>query len=749
MSDRKGLASLLFVLSANISEFQTEFRKAEREMQRFGRNMQRIGKDFSRYVTLPVVAFGTGAVISFRQVNEAMKQVEAGIESTGGAAGFTASELKKMSDELMIATNTLNSNILSDVTAQLLTFTNVQGEVFEKAQMSVLDLSARMKTDLKSAAIMVGKALNDPILGLTAMRRVGIQFSEDQERVIRSLVETGEIAEAQGLILEELERQFGGSAEASGDAFNAMSNSIKVLGQEFGAVIANAITPLAEGVQSLVNRIRNWDQQTKNIVLTVAALAAAIGPVLTGIGFMARSVIPMAIQGFVAMRGAVIKLTAAMVANPITAIAVALGAGAAGLLLFKKRTDDATEAQWKLGDAVRDVNEQLGAQIWQNLGSYFEKAADGTLKFNDRIDDLREAAKKMTREELLSLKSFLEKDYAEASREAANATDEGAEAIANITETHMGAYLDALGVVNAELDKFKTKTDDAGNSVSVLRGLINGLSEDLKKAQDQLGSAESEQEIGRLNDKIYDLQQELSRLRGLSANAMGQLAENAELSFQKMAPLSGVIKNEINPALGEMKEGVQEVETVLTSNISVVDTWAQALKNSFDYISEGFIDLIYDLTSGNITFKGMLAGLFDMLGDIAIQLGRTAISVGIAVESIKEAIKNLVGLPAILAGGALLTLGRFIKTYSAGMAPKMAGGGEVPPGFYGDKYPALLSSGEIVVPPRKLEDFLGKFLNMNVAPMEVVVRVDGRISGSDILMAGERALKNRRMNIGR
>jgi hypothetical protein len=749
MSQRKGLASLLFVLGANISEFQTEFRKAEREMQRFGKNMQRVGKDFSRYVTLPIVAFGTGAVMSFRQVNEAMKQVEAGIESTGGMAGFTAKELKKMSYELMIATNTLNSDILSDVTAQLLTFTNLQGDVFEKAQMAVLDLSTRMKTDLKSASVMVGKALNDPILGLTAMRRVGIQFNEEQENVIKALVETGDVASAQGKILEELERQFGGSADAGGDAINAMTNSIKVLGQEFGAVIFSAITPMAEGIQRIVQRITEWDQKTKNVVLTVAALAAAIGPVMIGIGFMAKTVIPMAINGFIAMRAAVIKLTAAMVANPITAIAVAVGAVAAGLLLFRKRTDEATEAQWKLGDAVKEVNTQLGAQIWQSLGSYFERAADGTLQFNNRIDDLRTSVKQMTREELLSLKSFLENDYAEASREAANATDEGADALANITQTHMGAYLEALEVVNGELEKFKTTTVNVNEAVTESIGLIGSLSAELKKLQDGLSSAKTEEEIGKLNDQIHDLQEEINRLRGLSANAMGQLGENAGVSYEKMAMLPGVIKDGIVPALKEMKTGVQEVETVMTENIDAVDTWAQALKSSFEYVAEGFVSLITDLASGNISFKGVMAGLFDMLGDISIQLGRTAIAVGITVESIKEAIKSLSGIGAILAGGVLLSLGRFIKSYSAGMAPKMAGGGEVPPGFYGDKYPALLSSGEIVVPPRKLEDFLGKFLGMNPAPVEVLVTVNGKLSGNDLLMSVERAARNRKMNIGR
>ena len=46
-------------------------------------------------------------------------------------------------------------------------------------------------------------------LGLRALARPGIQFNEAQEDVIKSLVAKGQNAEAQRIILAELEKQFG------------------------------------------------------------------------------------------------------------------------------------------------------------------------------------------------------------------------------------------------------------------------------------------------------------------------------------------------------------------------------------------------------------------------------------------------------------------------------------------------------------------------------------------------------------
>ncbi|KAF1706293.1 phage tail length tape measure family protein [Pseudoxanthomonas sacheonensis] len=159
-------------------------------------------------------------------------QLEARIKSTGNAARLSINDLNKMAKALQFKTS-FDDESIGEVQAMLLTFTKIGRETFPDATAAVLDLSTAMGTDLNSAALQVGKALNDPVKGLTALSRAGIQFSAAQKAIIKDLVKTGDVAGAQTVILKELETQMGGSAEAArntlGGALKALENSFNNL----------------------------------------------------------------------------------------------------------------------------------------------------------------------------------------------------------------------------------------------------------------------------------------------------------------------------------------------------------------------------------------------------------------------------------------------------------------------------------------------------------------------------------------
>lgn len=168
-----------------------------------------------------------GGLLIFNKVNNLFKEsiqlageqaravakVEQTIASTGGAAGLTADELKKMASEFQNVT-TFGDEVTLRGQAMLLTFKKIGKDIFPAATEAMLNLSVAMEGDVKEASIQLGKALNDPITGLTALRRVGITFSAEQENIIKNFQKTGDIASAQKLILQELESQFGGLAKA-------------------------------------------------------------------------------------------------------------------------------------------------------------------------------------------------------------------------------------------------------------------------------------------------------------------------------------------------------------------------------------------------------------------------------------------------------------------------------------------------------------------------------------------------------
>jgi len=165
-------------------------------------------------LALPFILAGKAAA---EQVKQEAK-LEAAVRATGGASGFTADELKKQAAALQLVT-TFGDEAIISAQALLVTFKEIEGAQFERATEAILDLSTNLGTDLKSSAILVGKALNDPILGISALSRVGIAFTESQKETIKALVESGQAAKAQGLILTELESIVGGSARAFRDTF--------------------------------------------------------------------------------------------------------------------------------------------------------------------------------------------------------------------------------------------------------------------------------------------------------------------------------------------------------------------------------------------------------------------------------------------------------------------------------------------------------------------------------------------------
>lgn len=314
------LASMAIVLNGEISGFKKAMATAKKEMRdvvKVGEEMKNVGKSLSMYVTAPLALMGGVAVAAWNKQSKAMAQVENGLRSTGGTANLTLKQLTKAASDLQNKTLFGDEEILQGATTQLLTFTNIAGEQFLRTQTAAANLATKLDGDLKSASIQLGKALNDPVANLSALSRSGIQFSEDQKKVINSLAKTGRLAEAQTLILDELEKQYGGTAEAAAKAgtggLKQLSNTLGDIMEEFGAIIYEGIAPLVDWLKGLAQSFQGLSEGTKRTIVVIAAVAAAIGPLLVVVGSLLTA-LPMLSAAFAVLTG------------PIGAIALAVGA---------------------------------------------------------------------------------------------------------------------------------------------------------------------------------------------------------------------------------------------------------------------------------------------------------------------------------------------------------------------------------------------------------------------------------------
>lgn len=208
-----------------------------------------------------VSGFFNSSLDAFDKQEKAVAQVRQGLLTTGNSVGFTIDQLTDRASQLQSKTIFGDEEILQGVTAQLLTFTNIAGNQFDRTQTAAMDLATRLDGDLKSASIQLGKALNDPVSNLSQLSRSGIQFSDDQKQLIKTLSETGRLAEAQTVILDELEKQYGGSAEAAAKAgkggWQNIANIFGDIQEKIGGVINKALEPLQPIIRNLAVGLDN------------------------------------------------------------------------------------------------------------------------------------------------------------------------------------------------------------------------------------------------------------------------------------------------------------------------------------------------------------------------------------------------------------------------------------------------------------------------------------------------------------
>jgi len=218
------------------------------------------------------------SVTAWNEQAKVIAQTEAVLKSTGNTVGFTTDEIGKMASEMQNVT-TFADEVVQSGQNLLLTFTNIGHDIFPQVTETMLDMSQALGQDVKNSAIQLGKALQDPILGVTALRRVGVNFNQTQTEMIRKLVEAGKGMEAQKFILAELNKEFGGSArkqlETFGGRMTWLKNQAGELQEAFGSGITRGLT------DAFMQGITGMDQfQARSAALQV--YLRAFGAALVG-----------------------------------------------------------------------------------------------------------------------------------------------------------------------------------------------------------------------------------------------------------------------------------------------------------------------------------------------------------------------------------------------------------------------------------------------------------------------------------
>lgn len=184
------------------------------------------------YVSFQAVSSVIRSVIQNTvQAEQEQAQLAAVLRSTGESAGFSQERLNDMADALA-KTSTFSAGAITSAQTRLLAYTGVVGKTFPEALQATIDMSARMGMSLEQSAETIGRALDVPSQGLTALQRQGFRFTEEQKKVVEQLERTGKVAQAQGIVLEALKSSYGGAAAAAKDTFGGSIAALRTALQD-------------------------------------------------------------------------------------------------------------------------------------------------------------------------------------------------------------------------------------------------------------------------------------------------------------------------------------------------------------------------------------------------------------------------------------------------------------------------------------------------------------------------------------
>jgi phage-related protein len=200
-----------------------------------------------------------------------LAQMEAVLKSTGGVAGMTKDALIKLADSQSRVT-TFSKGATMQAENMLLTFRHIGKDVFPETIKATEDMATAMKMDGTSAAKLLGKAMDDPQNGLTKLTRAGVLFTDAQKEQIIAMQKAGDTAGAQKIILGELEKEFGGSAEAAGKTFPGQLQILQNALTSTGGAVVNAVLP------AITNFVKMINNNMPKIQATIKGVVDAIVP---------------------------------------------------------------------------------------------------------------------------------------------------------------------------------------------------------------------------------------------------------------------------------------------------------------------------------------------------------------------------------------------------------------------------------------------------------------------------------------
>jgi hypothetical protein len=301
-----------------------------------------------------LTAFLTKAAKGAEEARQANQRLDQVLTSMG--FGETTKRVSEYAEQLE-RTIAVDADVIKATQTKLATFSELTktvdqaGGAFDRATLAALDMAAAGFGTAESNAIQLGKALQDPIKGITALAKSGVTFTEQEKDKIKTLVESNQLLAAQDIVLQAIEKQVGGTAEASASSFAKIQFAFAGIADTFGELALPAIDKFAEVMQKVAVFVQNNQKLVGFLTIAVGSFAAGI--------LVLNTILKIATTLQLAFN-------LAMAMNPIGLVVTAVALLVAGFGVLVATTGSVKNAFATMGNFIIGIFERIG-NTWVSM----------------------------------------------------------------------------------------------------------------------------------------------------------------------------------------------------------------------------------------------------------------------------------------------------------------------------------------------------------------------------------------------
>lgn len=718
------IADLLIKIGADSYEFQQRTKQVEKSLEGLQKKMTSVGKTLSKTLTLPLVALGTASVMAAdTQVQAETRLLTAlkGREDIQRRLMAQAAELQSRStfgDEEVIAQQAYLASL----------------GMTERQINDVIEASAQLSTATGMTLESAVKNLAKTYGGLTG------ELGESIPALKSLTAEQLKSGEAVKYILENYQGYAEAAAQSGAGSMRQLKNQLGDLAEQLGMILMPALQKIVGWISNMVTWFQNLSPTTQKVIVVIASLAAAIGPVLT-VGGKLLAMLPLIKAAFTAMTGPIGLVISAL---------VALGAA------FVSARQQQAEFARQQAEQARQARQEAQDKTYNDTYNEYSRPI-----YSD--DDLLAKERAITQQWVTLRDQYKKgnKELTTAQAQELNLLHQTRLAITDIRTQRKRSAEDAAAMQAQYNNSLKQTTTGAAEA----NGLIGQLQRQIRALEESLGNAKTVEEIAATNAQIAELRGELSRLQDIKPEDLKPieklepiLASDFEIEF----PAPKLKIDGIKLAVSEYSQQMQEIfstvreglfgwadntSTYLAKNLSatveMVENYTSTLTNkgwnftaALDHVSQtvastmqrfdqqvsqfladsivAAADALGKVIAGDLGFGGLMKAILTQFANFLKNIGAQLIEFGIMIIAFKSALKSVLANPwaaigigaAMVAAAAIMTA--LINKNAQESVPALATGGLAygkTLALVGDN-PNAIADPEVIAPLSKLQAML-------------------------------------------